>query len=315
MRLKAGFLACMALAAPLAGPAAAFDLFLSLSQGYTHYDAKDLNQVLILLEETTQEQGFNPYQVNTFDGHPQQGLVIGMTHGPWRFGIETEFWVEEFRQAEVPFDLQEAGREYRITCETLRSPGYQPSVLYGCVDAREIFNFLPITLQASYGFDFGRHVRAEFGYGAGIMAGSATIELSTEYFGDGAPPDDRTRFDVWPGVNPVQKAWVDVEYLPWRFMGITSRFGWRISRLDRAELRNQSGESQIFKSVFPEAREGSRMYIQSFSDPGIKEAIYVGSEADARARAARDGSSFHLVQGDFTGWFASLKLNFYWRGI
>jgi hypothetical protein len=116
-------------------------------------------------------------------------------------------------------------------------------------------------------------------------------------------------------VNPVQKAWVDVEYLPWKFIGLTSRVGWRISRLDRAELRNQEGDSRIFRAVFPEAKEGARMYIQSFSDPAIEETIYVGTEADARARAARDGSRFHLVQGDFTGWFASLKLNFYWRGI
>lgn len=267
------------------------------------------------MEETTQEQGFNPYDVNRFDGHPQSALVVGWRRGPWRLGVETEFWVEQFHQSEVPFDLEEAGREYRITCDTLRNPAYQTQTLYGCVDAKERFNFLPITAQVSYGRDLGRRFRAEAGYGLGVMAGSATIELSTEYFGEGAIADDRIRFDVWPGVNPVQKAWLDLEYLPWRWAGITTRFGYRISRLRGTELRNRVGDSRIFKTVFPEAKEGARLYIQSFPDPAIPEKIFLGTEADAQARASHDGSRFHLVQGDFTGWFASLKLNLYWRDL
>lgn len=299
----------------LACSASAWDLFLSVSEGWTHYRAEDLNQVLVLLEKTTQDQGFNPYQVSQFDGHPQSALVVGARLGHWRLGVETEFWVEEFHQAEVPFDLEEAGREYRISCSTLRDPDYRTETLYGCVDARETFNFLPITLQAAYGRDLGRKFRAEAGYGLGIMAGSATIQLTTEYFGEGAIPDDRTRFDVWPGVNPVQKAWLDLEYAPWRWLGLATRFGYRVSKLAKAELRNQEGDSRIFKTVFPEAKDGARLYIQTFDDPAIPAAIYVGTEADARARSSHDGSDFRLVQGDFTGWFASLKLNLYWRDL
>lgn len=271
--------------------------------------------MLLLLEQTTQEQGFNPYQVSQFDGHPQAALVVGWTSGPWRLGLESEFWVERFHQSEVPFDLEEAGREYRITCDTLRNPAYVTETLYGCVDAQETFNFLPITAQISYGIPLGRHFRAEAGYGLGVMAGSATIQLKTEYFGDGAIPDDKTRFDVWPGVNPVQKAWVDMEYLPWKWMGLSTRFGYRISKLDKAELRNQVGESRIFRTIFPDAKDNARLYIHAFPDPAIPRSIFVGTEADARSRAAVDGSSFHLVQGDFTGWFASLKMNLYWRGL
>lgn len=271
--------------------------------------------MLLLLEETTQAQGFNPYSVSQFDGHPQTGLVVGWRNGPWRLGIESEFWVEQFHQSEVPFDLEEAGREYRISCATLRDPNYQPASLYGCVDAKETFNFVPVTLQASYGMDLGRWFRAEAGYGLGVMAGSATIELATDYFGTGAKPDDYTRFDVWPGVNPVQKAWLDMEYVPWKWLGLTTRFGYRLSKLQYAELRNQEGRSQIFETVFPDAKEGARMYIQSFKDPGQPQTIYVGTEAQARARSNNDGSDFHLVQGDFTGWFVSLKLNLYWRDI
>lgn len=296
-------------------PARAGDLFLSISQGYTHYQAADLNQILVLMEKTTQEQGFNPYNVNQFDGHPQQGLVVGWKTGHWRFGLETEFWVEQFHQEEVPFDLEEAGREYRITCDTLRNPAYISDRLYGCVDAKETFNFLPITAQVSYGRDLGRHFRFEGGYGIGILAGSATIDLKADYFGEGAVPDDRTRFDVWPGVNPVQKLFADAEYLPWKFLGINTRFGYRFSELQGFELRNREGRSRIFQVVFPDAEDGARLYIQTFGNPDLPRQIYVGTEAKARARAASDNSNFHLVQGDFTGWFASLKLNLYWRDL
>lgn len=298
-----------------ASPAAAWDLFLSLSQGYTHYRAADLNQILVLMEKTTQEQGFNPYEVNQFDGHPQQGLMVGWRRGPWRIGLETEFWVEQFHQDEVPFDLEEAGREYRITCATLRDPNYQSDRLYGCVDAKETFNFLPITAQVAYGRDLGRHFRVEGGYGLGIMAGSATIELTSEYFGEGAIPDDRTRFDVWPGINPVQKLFADVEYLPWRFLGLNARFGWRHSGLQGFELRNREGSSRIFQVVFPDAEDGARLYIQRYANRSLPDEIYVGTEAKARDRARADNSTFHLVEGDFTGWFASLKLNLYWRDL
>lgn len=305
----------MGLLLVLAAPARPWDLFLSVSQGYTHYEAEDLNQILVLMEKTTQEQGFNPYRVNQFDGHPQKAMVLGWRRGPWRLGIETEFWVEQFHQAEVPFDLEEAGREYRITCDTLRNPAYVSDRLYGCVDAKETFNFLPIMAQVSYGREFGRFLRAEAGYGLGIMAGSATIQLSSDYFGAGAIPDDETRFDIWPGVNAVQKIFGDVEYTPWRFLGLAARGGWRFSRLRGFDLRNRKGESRIFQVVFPEAEDGARLYIQSHGNPDLPSSIYVGTEAKAKAHAQADGSHFHLVQGDFTGWFLSLKLNLYWRDL
>ena len=294
----------------------AWDLFLSASEGYTHYQADDLNRVLVLLERTTNEKGFNPYKVNRFDGHPQSAMVMGVSHGHWRLGVEAEFWVEEFHQAEVPFDLKEAGREYRITCDTLRNPNYQTDGrIYGCVDAREKFNILPITFQVSYGMDMGRHFRAEAGYALGVLAGSATIQLTADYFGEGVINNDKVRFDVWPGINPVHKAFVDLEYLPWRFLGIAGRFGLRISELNELTLKNQEGDSRIFSTVFPEAREGAHLYVQSFTENPEDDKIFVGTEADARAIAAHDNTRFHLVRGDFTGWMAGLKLNLYWRGL
>jgi hypothetical protein len=296
-------------------PVLSWDLFASISEGYTHYEAEDFNRVLTLMEKTTKERGFNPYKVNTFDGHPQNSLVLGVKQGPWSVGVETEFWVEKFEQSEVPFDLENAERNYRVTCADLRNPAYLSKQLFGCIEAKEQFTFIPITLQTSYSRDLGRRFRAGAGYGIGVLAGSAHIGMTANYYGEGAIKNDTIRFQIWPGVNLVQKAFADVEYLPWKWLGIAVRGGWRISGVDGLTLRNQEGSSRIFSAVFPEAKDGARMYFQSFTSDPEDDKIYVGTEAEAKAKAAREGSRFHLVNGDFTGWFAALKLNFYWRDI
>jgi hypothetical protein len=271
------------------------------------------------MEKTTKEKGFNPYAVNRFDGHPQNALLLGVRQGPWSLGLEAEFWVESFEQSEVPFDLEDAERNYRVTCETLRDPNYKSTKLFGCVEAREIFDFLPITLQLSYAREPFRWLRLGAGYGLGVLAGSAHIEMTAKYYGDGAIPDDHIRFQVWPGVNLVHKAFLDLEYLPTfaRWIGLDWRTGWRVSGVQSLTLRNQEGSSRIFSAVFPEAKDGAHMYFQSFSSNPDDDKIYVGTEADAKAKAAASGNTtrFHLVNGDFTGWFLALKLNFYWRGL
>ena len=290
------------------------DYFISLSQGYTHYDAKDLNRVLVLLEKTTQQQGFNNYHVDQFDGHPQNELTLGIQKGPWRLGLETEFWVEDFAQHEVPFDLRNAERENRVTCAEIRASTDLGQGLYGCVEAKESFSFLPITLQVSRSFRLGRHFRVAPGYGIGVLAGSAHIELSTKYYGNGAAPDDRIRFQVWPGVNPVHKFFWDTEWNPWKHMGIQGRLGWRYTNFPWAELRQKEGTSRVFSTVFRDAGNGSRLYIQS----GVRsddDQIFLGSPAGALALAQSTGSRMHLVEGDFSGWFAEVKANFYLRGV
>jgi hypothetical protein len=302
----------------LIASAPAADLLLSVSEGYTHYDADDFNRVLLLMEKTTKEKGFNPYDVDQFNGHPQNALLLGAKRGNWSLGLEAEFWVETFGQSEVPFDLEEAERNYRVTCADLRDPDYKPSTLYGCIEAKEIFDFLPITLQLSYSRDVLKWLRVGAGYGIGVLAGSAHIEMTAKYYGAGAAPDDHIRFDIWPGINPVQKAFLDVEYLPpfARWVGLDMRGGWRISNVQGLTLRNQQGDSKIFKSVFPDAKEGAHMYFESFSSNPEDDKIYVGTEEAAKAKAqSAPNTSFHLVNGDFTGWFVALKLNLYWRDI
>jgi hypothetical protein len=292
-----------------------WDLFLSGSQGYTHYEAADFNRVLLLMEKTTKEKGFNPYTVQLFDGHPQNALVLGVNHGAFSLGLEAEFWVESFRQDEVPFDLEEAERVNRITCADLRDPNRTATKLFGCIEAKEIFDFLPLTLQLGYHRNLGNHFRVGAGYGLGVMAGSAHIEMTAKYYGADPVPNDHIDFQVWPGINAVQKAYLDFEYLPWKWLGLDWRSGWRISKVGGLTLRNQSGESRIFSTVFPDAKNGAHMYFQSFNANPDDDKIYVGTEAEAKAKAARENTRFHLVNGDFTGWFVALKLNLYWRGI
>lgn len=289
-------------------------MFASVSAGYTHYDAEDFNRVLTLMEKTTKEKGFNPYKVNTFDGHPQNALVLGVKRGPWSLGLEAEFWVESFEQSEVPFDLENAERDYRVTCAQLAQAA-TTTQRFGCIEAKEQFAFLPITLQTAYSRDLGRWFRLGAGYGIGVLAGSAHIEMTAKYYGTGVIDNDHIRFQIWPGVNLVQKAFTEVEYLPWKWLGIGMRGGWRISGVEGLTLRNQVGSSTIFSAVFPQAKDGARMYFQSFTSDPEDDKIYVGTEAEAKAKAAREGGGFHLVNGDFTGWFAALKLNFYWRDI
>ena len=183
------------------------------------------------------------------------------------------------------------------------------------MEATETFDFLPITLQASYNRDLGRFFRLGAGYGIGVLAGSAHIEMTANYFGDGAIPDDHVRFQIWPGVNLVHKAFVDAEYLPLPWLGLDWRSGWRLSGVQGLTLKQKEGDSRIFSSVFPDAKNGAHLYIQSFTQNPADDKIYVGTEEDAKQKAAHDGSSFHLVNGDFTGWFVSVKLNLYWKGL
>jgi hypothetical protein len=299
-------------------PVKAFDLFLSVSQGYTHYDAEDFNRVLALMEKTTKEKGFNPYTVSEFDGHPMKTLNFGVKQGPWALGLEAEFWVETFKQSEVPFDLEDAERNYRITCATLRDPNYESKSLFGCIEAEEKFNFLPITLQLSWQPELEGWLRPGIGYGIGVLAGSAYIEMDAKYYGEGAIENDHVRFQIWPGVNLVQKAFLDLELSPpkARWFGLDMRAGWRISKVDGLTLRDKEGDSQIFKSVFPDAKNGAHMYFESFTPNPDDDKIYVGTEEEAKNKAAAaPNTRFHLVNGDFTGWFAALKINLYWRDL
>ncbi len=286
-----------------------------VSQGYTHYEAEDLNRIIFLLEETTRKMGgFNPYTVNGFYGHPAQGAFLGAEHRGWRLGLEAEFWVEDFRQDEVPFDGGELDRATRISCADLRAQPLKQD-LYGCLTAREMFRFLPIMFHVGWDGQPKPWLRLGAGYGAGVLAGDAYIRIQSEYLGEGAAAPDDLKLIIHPGVNPVQKLYLRSEWSPWPFLGLGLKGGWRVSRLKEVGVKRREGSSRIFDTVFPDAVPGAKLYIRSYSDNPDDDEIYIGTEASARQAAADSRTSFKQVKGDFDGWFAALSLVFRWRGI
>lgn len=293
-------------------PDGPLDLTLSASEGYSHYRASELNEVLQLLESLTRETaGLNPYKVEGFSGHPATQLTFSVRKDPWRLGLETEFWTQTFRQADVPFDLSDNQRTDRITCQDLYAN--PPASLAGCIQAREEFFFLPVTAQISWMPQWRPGFRAGIGYALGILGGSASLELATTYVGDGASPADKIRFDVEPDplVNPVQKWFGAVEWSPWSWFGLEARGGWRRSRAGGFTMRSPEGSSKVFDAAFQDPQDGDQMWIRWPATAPSNRALWIGSRQDAAANSSRYGHQ--LVQGVFDGWFATLALNFHWR--
>ena len=290
--------------------APAWSLDVGVSEGYNHYQATDLNAVMVLLERTTREaSGFNHYDVKGFDGHPATQLFLGATRGDWRVGLEAEFWTETFQQTEVPFDAAHADRKFRVTCDEVRAQA--DSGRTGCLDAREVFRFVPITLQASWMPRWTPWLRAGGGYGIGILAGSADITLSTQYFGPEASPPDRITLGVVPSplVTWVHKFWATAEFLPWDWLGVELRGGWRYTEMGGVKIDSRSGKSQVLDLIFNSPKEGDRLYVRNPSGTPEQTSLFIGSPQAARAQTRYD---FHQVTGDFSGWFLALGLNAHW---
>ncbi|MFC1584511.1 hypothetical protein ACFL5V_03075 [Fibrobacterota bacterium] len=285
------------------------DLFISGGYGWTHYEAEDLNKFMVLLERQTNEGGFNPYQVQQFDGHWMQAWSLGVIKKPWKLAVEAEFWIESFKQSEVAFDSGSGGREERLTCAHLADPAYQAGGPYGCIEAEEEFVFLPLMLQLSYNKGFFNRLFMDAGYGIGIMAGYAGISISTDYYG-GSGMDDKVEFGIDPGVNLLHKFFLDFELRPLSWLGIQTRSGYRISKLNGFTLVDKKGDSQLFNRMFNNPEEGDELYFESYGNTSLSEEIVIGKKTDA-GRA----TTLHRIEGDFTGWFVNARVNFYWRGL
>ncbi|HNY31977.1 MAG TPA: hypothetical protein PKO15_13910 [Fibrobacteria bacterium] len=314
--MTAGFLAGIALAAlpcapELWRPTGPWEISASISEGYTHYRASELNEVLVLMESLTREAaGLNPYTVTGFDGHPATQASLAFRKGPWRLGLEMEFWTQTFRQEDVPFDLSDNTRENRITCADLAAKPVEN--LAGCIQAKEEFFFLPMTLQLSWMPQWTTWLRGGLGYGVGVLGGSASMELSTQYYGGGAARPDRISFDIVPDpkVNAVHKVFAALEWTPLRFASLEARGGIRLSEAGGFTLREPSGSSQVFDAAFQAPGEGDQLWIRWPESAPDRRAIWIGSRQAAMANASRYGHQ--LVHGDFSGWFAALALNFRW---
>jgi len=284
-----------------------------VSGGYSHYQATDLNRTLQLLESLTREAaGTNPYQVRGFDGHPALQGRLGIRRAPWNLDLEVESWSETFHQSEVPFNLEDNDRDDRITCDDLRAQASTLTSLAGCIQADEAFVFLPATLQIAWMPDWKPWLRAGFGYGLGVLGGSARVSLDASYFGPDAAHPDRVSFSVRPDplVNPVHKFFASVEWTPFRHVGLEARGGYRITRLQSFVLRDKSGSSQVFDAAFDFPENGDHLWIQSPGERPETQTIWIGSETEARARSSR--YAYHPVRGDFDGWFLAVSLNAQW---
>jgi hypothetical protein len=300
-------------------PVGAWEISGSISEGYTHYRAAELNEVLVLMESLTREAaGLNPYTVTGFDGHPATQASLAFRKGPWRLGLEVEFWTQTFQQSDVPFDLADNARETRITCADLANKHVvavdddQAVDLSGCIQAKEEFSFLPITVQLSWMPQWTSWLRGGVGYGIGVLGGSASMELSTRYYGNAAARPDHISFDIVPNpkINAVQKLFVAAEWTPWRYIGLEGRGGMRLSQAGGFTLSKPTGSSQVFDAAFQAPGEGDQLWISWSESAPDRRAIWIGSREDAMVNSSRYG--YQLVRGDFSGWFVALALNFRW---
>lgn len=283
------------------------------SGGYSHYRADDLNLTLQLLEKLTRESaGTNPYAVAGFDGHPAWQGRIGVRRAPWNLEIEVESWSEGFVQTEVPFNLDDNDRDNRITCDDLRAVEASLANLAGCIQAKEDFVFLPVTLQLGWMPDWTTWLRAGFGYGLGILGGSARVELAADYLGPDAADPDVVTFSVQPDplINPVHKFFASVEFMPWSHFGLEARGGYRLTSLHSFVLRDKEGSSQVFDAAFDFPEEGDHLWIRSAAERPDTRLLWIGSEDEAKAASSR--YSYHPVRGDFDGWFVALAVNVEW---
>ena len=296
--------------------------FASYSYGYTHYLAKDLNDVMQALERQSAEAaGLNHYQVDNFNGHPRQAAMLGWFWRKWSLGLEAEAWVEDFRQHNIPFymnrDLDTRFTpDARISCADLHAPGFEPvqGGTAGCIDAQEIFNIVPLTLQLGRSFPLWRErLWLTAGLGAGVLAGDARLIVTTDFLGQDSRPDDTLDVVLYPGVNLVGKAFLELEYRPIPFLGISLKGGYRHSGMDHVEIRDKKGESFLFGLILTNdgtITNGDRAYLIRSQASGQDQLVLRAPPTQAEIHAASlSGSSFTPVQGDFSGWMLELKVN------
>ncbi|HSQ42257.1 MAG TPA: hypothetical protein VLM37_08270 [Fibrobacteraceae bacterium] len=295
--------------------------FFSASFGYTHYQAKELNDVMYALEaQSADAAGLNHYSVGTFNGHPRQSAIFGMYWRHWQLGLEAEFWVERFSQDDVPFYLNR-DQDSRFTegedisCDELRAEGFAPVAggTAGCIDAEEKFTLIPLTLQLERLFPFWNdHLWLGVGGAAGVLLGDASITVMTDFIGDGSRPDDTLEITLYPGINSVFKAFGEISFRPWHWVGFSLKGGYRWSGMRYVEISKKKGDSFLFSLILSNdsLEQGDRAYLLSNGD---KNTLMLGEPTDTqKSQAALSGNRYNLVQGDFSGWMLEAKVDVFW---
>lgn len=301
-------------------------IFSSWGAGYTHYEAEELNELMSLFAKRASDSaaGFNNFETGDFTGHPYQVFEVGMEWKDLALSVEVDWWVESFEQSNIPFYTERSNdsslsKDDRITCSWIKERNAQnllhEDAIAGCINAEESFTFLPVTLNLSYLYELG-DFRFKPGYGIGVMGGKSSIIMNTEYY-HGYDIDDNLELEIWPGVNLLQKIWLDIEYKPWDHFGVLFKSGWRFSELQKLELSKVTGRSEILNLAFgKEILEGDQFYIESYRNLANDEnELSIENEEvfDIESNNyKKDKKYYNLVQGDFDGWYLSLKLVYYW---
>jgi len=293
--------------------------------GYTHYDAKDLNDVMQALEhQSSTAAGLNQYEVGSFHGHPMLAATIGVYREAWELALELEFWVEDFHQSEIPFymnrDLDPRFPAHaHISCSDVLAPGFTPvqGGTAGCIQAEEVFTIVPITLQLSRHFSFWRdRVWLGVGGGAGVLAGNAKLKVQTEFVGKDARPNDTMKLTLYPGVNPVFKVFSEAGVKPLRWLGFSLQGGYRWSGMKYVEISEKKGDSFLFGLALggdSKLSKGNRAYLIRTSNGQGDILVLRDAPTTAEVTQAKlAGNQYSLVKGDFSGWTIEAKVNLWW---
>lgn len=249
--------------------------------GYTHYNPADLNEVNRIFEKTSRQMGFKGYKVEEFDGHIEQTVsgIVNWKH--WQVGLESEIWKESFSQHNVPFTFGD---------------------LTGAVTANENYLFVPTVCMLSYNFRLGRFVLSP-GYGAGVMLGNASVDISTVYTG-GARPDDALKISISSGANIVHRLSFESMVKPFQWLGFGFCGGYRYSVIKYFQVTGVNGYSYIFNLLFNGgAKKDDKLYISQ-----EYEALLFTDEQNKQPY-------HHLVEGNISGVFAWFKVFFFYGGF
>jgi hypothetical protein len=253
---------------------AAPSLLLSGGGGFTHYNPDDLNEVNRVFEEVSRSVGFSGYTVETFSGHSEKVLGLGLAWKHVQAELEAEIWRESFGQIAVGFNLS----TYNLA---------------GTVTASEDYTFVPLCLMVKYRRPVGRFIFAA-GYGPGIMLGGARVNIQTGY--STGQSSDTLNLKLTSGANLIHRFGLDAQFriFPWLGLGVSA--GYRFSVIKYLEVSGKQGGSKVFNLLFNGGADtGDRLYLGYGTLNFVPETEVMPQH--------------HLVLGDITGYFVWIKAN------
>lgn len=297
------------LLAPLPQRAQAWDLYGEIAQGWTHYQAEDLNAFMRLLQAKIDRGESGGRIAGRFDGQFQNSGAIGLRTGRWRLGLESAFWRERFRQKDVPVVLGSTNQIPSSCAALKRQSAAGDSLPSGCVSAEESFLFLPVYLHAAWRALEWERLEIWAGYAVGVMAGKSRVAIETDFYREDLR-DDAVTFSLDPGLQPIQKVFAEITWFPCMWMSVSGRGGVRLARLGELRVADFRGQSLVYDAVFNQPEQGDGLYFQSYPGLDGTEELVIASPRDGGG-----GGNLRPVVSDFTGWFSALSISLYWKDL